>query len=408
MSPNFSRLIATGFAAGLIGLGFAANAHESPDASSPSAPVCLQPAAWMTLEGGRPQAAAPAAVLAEMAKKDVVLLGEHHDHEDDHHWQMQALAALHAQRPNLVIGFKMFPRRVQPVLDRWVGGELPVKQFLEEVEWDRVWNVPPQLYLPLFQFARINRIPMVALNVDHKLNQAILDKGWDGVPEGEREGVGRAAPPSEAYQDFLLEVYGQHSLLRDRDAAKPTKTDQGFRHFVESQTTWDRAMAEALARRAGPMVKAERPLVVGIMGTGHIRYGHGVPHQLRDLGVKKIGTLLPMAVDSDCAGIRPGLADALFVLPKLAMAKAEPPRLGVRLEQGEDGVRITEVTADSLAEKSGLKTGDRLVEVAGQAAKRVMPVVASIRQQPSGSWLPLRVQRGEETFEVVVKFPPKP
>lgn len=402
MNLNPPRIFVTGLAGSLIAFAIAAGARENAGA------VCLQPAAWMTLEGERPQTATAAAVLADMSRRDVILLGEHHDQEDDHRWQLQALAALHAQRPHMIIGFEMFPRRIQPVLDRWVAGKLTSKQFLDESEWDKVWNMPVEFYMPLFQFARINRIPMVALNVDQKLNKAILEKGWDEVPEAEREGVGRAAPPSEAYKDFLLEVYGQHPALQGASSAKPKKADPDFRRFVESQTAWDRAMAEALAHRAISGGKAENPLVVGVMGSGHIRYGYGVPHQLQDLGIKKVGSLLPMDSDSDCKNIHPGLADAIFALPRPAMAKPEPPRLGVRLEQGDDGVRVADVVANSLAEKSGLKIGDYLVEVAGQPAKKIMPIISSIRQQPGGSWLPVRVKRGDETLELVVKFPVAP
>jgi hypothetical protein len=52
--------------------------------------------------------------------RDVLLLGEQHDDADHHQWQLQVLAGLHALRPEMIIGFEMFPRRVQPVLDRWV------------------------------------------------------------------------------------------------------------------------------------------------------------------------------------------------------------------------------------------------------------------------------------------------
>lgn len=408
MNSNRSCIFVALLAGALFGEAVAADAPDRPSVPATSPPECLRPATWMTLQGERPRPTTAAAVLSAMVKRDVVLLGEHHDHEDDHHWQLQALSALHAQRPNMVIGFEMFPRRLQPVLDRWVAGELTDKQLLEQTEWDKVWNVPAPLYLPLFQFARINRIPMVALNVDHKLNKAILEKGWDQVPEADREGVGRAAPPAADYRNLLFEVFGQHTLLHDKDGAKPDKADPAFLRFIESQTTWDRAMAEALARPAFSGGKAEKPLVVGIMGSGHIRYGHGVPHQLQDLGVKKVGTLLPMDWDADCDNIRPGLADAVFALPKPAIAKPEPPRLGLRLEQREDGVRVAEVVADSLAEKSGLKTGDQLMEVAGRPAKNVMPVIFSIRRQPGGSWMPMRIRRGDETLELVVKFPATP
>ncbi len=84
-----------------------------------------------------------------------------------------------------------------------------------------------------------------------------------------------------------------------------------------------------------------------------------------------------------------------------------PPRLGVRLDQDGDTVRIVEVNAGSLAEASGLKMGDRLLLLAGTAPKKVGEVVDVIRRTPEGAWLPLQVKRGEETLDIVVRFPPK-
>ena len=84
---------------------------------------CLAPG-WLRLDNARPAPVAPGALIADMASREVVLLGEHHDEEDDHRWQLQTLAALHAQRPRMVLGFESFPRRVQPVLDKY-RRELP-------------------------------------------------------------------------------------------------------------------------------------------------------------------------------------------------------------------------------------------------------------------------------------------
>lgn len=362
---------------------------------------CPAPATWSALDGERPRAAPASALLDRMAQREVVLLGETHDEADHHRWQLQTLAALHARRPDMAIGFEMFPRRVQPVLDRWVAGELTVKEFLEQSEWHANWNMPAELYLPLFDFARINRIPMLALNIERRLSRAISEKGWDAVPEAEREGLGRPAAPAEAYRDSLFEAYLQHPALH-RKGGRPTKDDAAFRFFVESQLAWDRAMAEALARRAG----AGKPLLVGIMGSGHIRHGHGVPHQLRDLGVKNVGTLLPLSAGTECRDLPAGLADAVFMLPAQAQPKPEPPRLGVQLEEHDGGVRILAVRPGSLAERSGLKSGDRILEMAGRPLQTVAVAIGLVRLQPAGTWLPLRVRRGEETLELVVRFPP--
>jgi len=90
-------------------------------------PLCASGGRWITLSGDTgPE------IIKNAARQDVALLGEQHDQEDHHRWQLQMLAALHAQRPTMVIGFEMFPRRLQPVLDQWVAGTLSPGDFLAQ------------------------------------------------------------------------------------------------------------------------------------------------------------------------------------------------------------------------------------------------------------------------------------
>ena len=369
--------------------------------------ACLAPAAWYTLAGDKPRAVPARELLADVARREIVLLGEQHDDADHHRWQLQTLAALHVLRPQMVIGFESFPRRVQPVLNRWTGGELTVKQLLDQTGWEKIRNFPPELFLPLFQFARINRIPMVALNVERTLTEAVASQGWDVMPAAQREGVSRAAPASNAYRNFLFDVYKAHPRRRAGETGTPDKNDTAFRFFVESQLTWDRAMAEALARRLDAGSSALRPLVVGIMGSGHVRNGHGVPHQLRDLGVSNIAALLPVDTRQDCESISKGFADAVFAMTELPRDHPSPPRLGVRLEEVEGSVTLAGVSSGSLAEQTGLRPGDRIVSIAGVPVVKSISLISAVRMQPDGTWLPMQIRRGTETLDVVIKFPPR-
>jgi uncharacterized iron-regulated protein len=367
---------------------------------------CLAPAAWYTLDATGPRRAAAESVLRDASRRQVVLLGEQHDSAEDHVWQLQTLATLHVLHPQLVIGFEAFPRRVQPVLDRWIAGELSAQQLLEQTEWNKVWRFPPALYLPLFEFARLNRIPMIALNVSHTLTEAVGARGWDAVPDAQKEGVSRPAAASRAYEDLLYDVYLAHAK---EDAARKQVTDRNdpaFRHFVESQLTWDRAMAEALAARSRASGSGTPPLVVGIAGSGHLRHQYGIAHQLRDLGVREVATLLPERGE-DCTELKAGLADAVFGIAHAPREAPPRPRLGVQLGGKPDAVEIVAVTPGSLAEQTGLRKDDRVVTLAGTPVKSAGRIVAAVRAQPPGTWLPIQVRRGDETLELVIRFPPE-
>jgi len=369
---------------------------------SAQAKECLAPGTWFATEPGAVRPVKEDDVLARIAQRQIVLLGETHDDADHHAWQLAALGALHLLRPRMVIGFEAFPRRAQPVLDKWIAGDLSERQLLELTDWEKAWGWSADLYLPLFRFARISRIPMRALNVDQALIKAISADGWQAVPESQKEGVTRPAAPSPAYLEDLFEIYKLHPEGDDPDKGRQSPS---FLHFVDSQTTWDRAMAQGLADAARAPGDADRPLVVGIMGSGHIRYGRGVAHQLRDLGIESIGMLLPVAANHDCAGL-PGIADAVFAVPKLPASAPPPPRLGVRIEQTKDDVRIVEVVKGSLAEATGLRAGDRIVSIAGTSIARVSEVIRAVRAQPPGTWLPMHIRRNGQKLDLVVKFPP--
>lgn len=289
--------------------------------SAPDSQKCLAASGWFRLDDGMLVAVSGIEAVSRAAKQDVVLLGESHTSKDDHRWQLQTLAALHLLHPDMVIGFESFPRRLQPVLDKWVAGRLTVEQFLQQTEWDKVWGYPSELYLPLFHFARINRILMVAINVDLSLPRAVRKQGWNAVPMSEKVGISRPATPPDAYVDRLYDVFKEHAFAHGNSGIG--KAEPRFRHFVQAQTTWDRAMAEALAAQLKSDETGGRPLVVGIMGAGHIRHGYGVPYQLHDLGIDRVAVLLPVDADRGCQPFDPAYADAVFVLPKQPASEAK-------------------------------------------------------------------------------------
>lgn len=271
-----------------------------------SAPVdatahCLPQPGW-TSPQGKPRDSST--VIAELAKHDVVLLGESHDNLAHHDWQLKTLKQLLAARPEMLLGLEMFPRRTQPVLDDWVAGKLTEAQFLDQTGWRKGWRFDPALYMGIFRFARDHHIPMRALNVDPALIRAVSRDGLQATPLALREGVGDPAAPSPAYQRWLGGVMAAHPTDKHADPSRSAR-------FVQAQQVWDRAMAEGIAQASTIRPGA---LVVGIMGSGHIIHGFGVPHQLHDLGVDSVATALPWDADTNCEELVAGAADVIFAI----------------------------------------------------------------------------------------------
>jgi len=354
------------------------------------------------------------------SKRTVVLLGESHTDADHHLWQLNTLAALQGRGANLVIGFEAFPRRLQSVLNDWVEGKLTDAAFLKASEWQQVWGYDSALYMPLFRFARLNRIPMIALNVEQRLVLQVGQHGWESVPVTEREGLSDPVPASVAYQRVLARAYLEKKALQsgatDRTAQEPrlpeldeaelteAMKEPEFKRFVEAQLTWDRAMAEALAEARQNFANA---VVVGILGSGHVAGGHGVPRQLRALGIYEPASLIPAAVDTACLLIGTGYADAIFTLPRADEAPPpEQPHLGVLLGEGDGSPRIDRVVNDSVAEIAGLKAGDQVVRAAGLAMRSANDLTEVVARQAPGTWLPLSIRRDGQEIDIVAKFPP--
>jgi len=359
-------------------------AQAADDASD-----CLISGQWATPTDEDVRPVSTSSVLARARNADFVLLGEAHDNPDHHLWQLQTLGMLLGARDQMVIGMEMFPRRVQPALDRWVASELTEAQFLQQADWNRVWRFDPNLYLPILRFARLNRIPLVALNVERSLISETGSGGWAAVAPERREGITNPAAAPEAYREILKSWFQQHA---DRD-------EPAFEYFVQAQLLWDRAFAQGLADAATSNPGA---LVVGVIGSGHLRYGHGVPHQLLSMGKSNIEVWLPKTAGAECRELL-NIAHAVFGVK--GGERTPPPRLGIYLQDTDGGIEVRDVLPGSVADEAGLVSGDRIMSAAGVQVRASEDVIALVRRQSPGTWLPMTVARNGETIDVVAKFP---
>jgi uncharacterized iron-regulated protein len=397
-----TRLLPVLLLAGCASTGTVPEAAGTP--AGQSAESCTAVGNWYDSRGRQ---LASDTVLRRASAAPAVLLGERHDSAEHHRWQLQTLTSLHARNPNIAIGLEMLPRSKQATLDRWVAGELNEAELLRDTDWGTLWGVDPQLYLPILHFARMNRVPLVAVNIDRALVTRTRKEGWAAVPMAERAGIGDPAPAPAGYIDYLAAALGMHDDGgKDKPADKPRgpgRDSPEFRRFIEAQSVWDRAMAERIAETH----RGTGRTVVVVVGYGHIEKRFGIPHQLDALGVAGSAVLLPWDGARSCAMLDGTVADAVFAMAPTddAAAAAPKPRLGVTLEPSKDGLRIARIGEGSIAARAGLAVDDVLETAAGVPVHRLAEVTAVVQRQAPGTWMPITVKRNGKTRTIVAKFP---
>ncbi|MEM9504007.1 MAG: ChaN family lipoprotein [Cyanobacteria bacterium P01_E01_bin.43] len=216
-----------------------------------------------------------AAEFQTLVAADVVYLGERHDSEVDHAAQLTIIEGLYAADPDMAIALEMFQRPFQPVIDRYLAGELSEAELVEQTEYLERWGFPWEFYAPFLRFARDHELPVLALNAPSEITRQVAREGLESLEEDDF----RYIPPlteidtsNDDYREFVAAAFGSHS----------GHGNFNFDNFFAAQVTWDETMALTISE-----FKTSNPdtQVVVLAGNGHVIYGYGIPDRVaRRLG----------------------------------------------------------------------------------------------------------------------------
>ncbi len=335
-------------------------------------------------------------LAAQLASKRVIFVGESHDRYDHHLNQLEIIRRLHQLDPNLVIGVEYLEQRVQSQVDDYIAGRTTEKEFLRASEYYQSWGYDYRLYAPIFRFAQERHIPVRALNVLRTLVSEVGKAGIAGVSGEQRSNLPKEiGPVGEAYRSRLRQAFEAHG------SAKPG----AFDHFLDAQLVWDEGMAESAAAylNANP----ERRMVI-LAGSGHLAFGHGIPQRLERRTHATYAIVLNGGDE-----IESHMADYILLGKKMELPPAGV--LGVSLEEKGGECRIKAVSPGSAGVKAGLKNKDILIEIDGQAIKRIADMRLALWDKKPRDRVQVKVRRkgsfgaaAERTFEIDLEAPAKP
>ena len=331
------------------------------------------------------------AVIPRIQERRVVFVGESHDRYGHHLAQLEVIRRLHGISPDLAIGLEQFQQPFQEHLDDYVAGEIDEGEMLQRTEYFSRWRYDYRLYRPILQFAREQRIPLVALNVPKELTRAVGKLGFDGLDEAMRAqlpaDVGEA---DHAYRARLRGVFHMH----------PDAGERNFDHFVEAQLLWDEGMAERAAAYLNE--HPQRRLVV-LAGSGHIAHPGAIPDRLARRGLFETAVLTCDASPAE------GSRVDFILYPK---KESLPPKglLGVFLEEKPDGVYVGSFSEGSAGQAAGMREGDRIVAIADGEVRHLGELKMHMFEREPGETVSVEVERSRflvgpkrERFEVELR-----
>ena len=335
----------------------------------------------------------------------IVYVGETHDNPASHRLELQVLQGLAERFPGrLALGMEMFTTSQQPVLDEWVAGALDEKSFLKKSRWFVHWDMDFAYYRDLLTYARDHHIPLVALNADRKLVEAVRSKPLEQLSAEER-----AQLPELDFDDPYLRVMATE-IFGDSSHA-----GLHLDGFLRAQILRDETMAAAVADYLKSPAGADRHLLV-LAGGDHVTHGVGIPRRaFRRLPVSYL------LIGGEEINLGPDKRDRIMAvdIPPFPMVPfnflayldyetlpESGVRLGVMIEPAPDGrgLEVKKVLPGSTAEQYGLRKGDRLLSFDGEPLQESSDLIYAVKKKQAGQQGRVAIERHGEALTVDVIF----
>ena len=328
-------------------------------------------------------------VIEKASDKKIVYVGEYHDRFAHHQVQLQVIKVLHRKDPKIAVGLEMFQRPFQKALDDFVSGAIDEREFLKRSEYFKRWSLDYNFYKPILDFARAEKIPVVALNIRSEISGKVSKSGMDSLSDEERAELPAELDFSDTgYRDRLRQVFEEHK----------SKGERNFDFFYQAQIIWDEGMARSIDEY---LKKNSDQRMVVVAGLGHLFYGSGIPQRSFRRNGYSYTTIL------NDADVERGIGDFL-VFPQ-ALEGSSAPKLMAVLKETTEGVGVVDLPEDSVSKKAGMRSGDTILALDNERVKSVEEIKLLLFYKKTGESVKVKVLRkrfilSDREMEIEVKL----
>jgi len=333
----------------------------------------------------------------------LICIGETHDNLHAHRVQLIVIRELVQRFPGRVaIGMEMFREPQQEALDRWTGGELSEIGFLKASKWYDNWGSDFGYYRDILNFARENRIDVIALNPSRELQDAVSRSGLDNVPAELKAKLPEMGPPDPWQRAAMKGIFGGH-----------LPTEGMFDSFLRVQSLWEESMASRIVGYLRSARGSGKKMVT-LSGGWHVQYGFGIPKKVIRRMPMPYAILLPeeieipeekrdqlMEVDLPRIPLLP--ADMIWYVPYEDL-EGKRMRMGVRIADHEGRVIVESVEEGSPAEKAGMPKGCEIVSFDGDPVEDTADLFYRVGEKREGDVSVVVYRRDGVESKAVVTF----
>lgn len=341
----------------------------------------------------------PEEMARRLAGTSILFIGENHTNQEFHNVQFRTIQALHAAGREVLIGLEMFPYTEQSVLDNWNAGRYTEYGFVESARWYDNWPYHWNYYRNIFLLAQKNGIKLYAVNSPRDVVKSVRAKGFGNLtPEEAAHLPPTLAPESDEHRRMYRAFFDKDDALHMNEKA--------LDGLYRAQTMWDGTMGwnalQALRQHGGP-----EAIMVVLIGAGHVTFGLGAERQIDPHYDGRISSLIPVTVvadDQPVTRVRASYASFVWGVPE--EIDTVYPHLGVSLmgALGKDPGQIIQLSAGSVAERSGLKVGDVLLSLDGAPVKSENTLRKQVAGYRWGDVARARIRRDDKEMELAINF----
>ena len=302
----------------------------------------------------------------------VIFVGESHNDYGHHLNQLAIIKKTHQKwGGDLSIGLEMIQQPFQKGLDDYIAGSINERQMLRKVQWYKRWKYDFRLYRPIFDYAKANKIPLIALNIPHEVTKRVSKNGIKGLSQKDRVLLPKTLDRfNKDYEARLKSVYSMHSHGVKNNS-------KAFENFYDAQLAWDEGMAFAASKY---LKKHPKRKMVVIAGSGHVINREGIPDRLdrqlgQQMGKHSAVILSKSSVENmSSKGEQPSSKNADYLLYSPDATLPPAGLFGITMGDTDKGVKVGTVIEKGAAAKAGIKVNDVIVALNNQTIKETSDV----------------------------------